>query len=61
MRDIIAPTRKIDEIVLGIPFEEINSTVFSKSFILLGMADINIAEIDNFEKKSKKRFDTFIF
>ena len=54
MRDIIAPTRKIDEIVLGIPFEEINSTVFSKSFIFLGMAEINIAEIDNLEKKSKK-------
>ena len=50
----MAPTRRIDEIDSGIPFEEINTTVFSKLFILLGMAEINIAEIDNLEKKSKK-------
>jgi hypothetical protein len=50
----MAPIRRIDEIDSGIPFEEINSTVFSKSFILLGMAEINIAEIDNLEEKSKK-------
>ena len=50
----MAPTRRIDEIDSGIPFEEINTTVFSKPFILLGMAEINIAEIDNLEKKSKK-------
>ena len=61
IRHIIAPTRRIDEIGSGIPFEEIYSTVLSKSFILPGIADINIAEIDNLEKKSKKRFDTFIF
>ena len=36
------------------PFEEIYSTVLSKSFILPGMAEINIAEIDTLEKKSKK-------
>ena len=36
------------------PFEEIYSTVLSKLFILPGMAAINIAEIDNLEKKSKK-------
>ena len=36
------------------PFVEIYSTVLSKSFILLGMAEINIAEIDTLEKKSKK-------
>ena len=48
------PTRRIDQIVSGIPFEEIYSTVFSKSFILPGMAEMNIAEIDNLEKKSKK-------
>jgi len=53
-RHIIAPTRRIDEIVSGMPFEEIYSTVFSKSFILPGMAEINIAEIDTLEKKSKK-------
>ena len=53
-RKIIAPTRRIDEIVLGIPFEEIYLTVLSKSFILSGMAEINIAEIDTLEKKSKK-------
>ena len=35
-------------------FEEICSTVFLKPFILPGMADINIAEIDTLEKKSKK-------
>jgi len=54
MRHIIAPTRRIDEIGSGIPFEEIYSTVLSKLFILPGMAEINIAAIDNLEKKSKK-------
>ena len=54
IRHIMAPTRRIDEIVSGMPFEEIYSTVFSKSFILPGMAEINIAEIDTLEKKSKK-------
>ena len=44
----------MDEIELGIPFEEIYSTVLSKSFTLLGMAEINIAEIDTLEIKSKK-------
>ena len=50
----MAPTRRKDEIGSGIPFEEIYSTVLSKLFILPGMADINIAEIDTLEKKSKK-------
>jgi len=50
----MAPTRRIDEIGSGMPFEEIYSTVFSKSFILPGMAEINIAEINTLEKKSKK-------
>ena len=50
----MAPTRRIDEIVSGMPFEEIYSTVLSKSFILPGMAEINIAEIDTLEKNSKK-------
>ena len=54
IRHIIAPTRRMDEIELGIPFEEIYSTVLSKSFTLLGMAEINIAEIDTLEIKSKK-------
>ena len=54
MRHIIAPTRRMDEIGSGIPFEEIYSTVFSKPFSLPGMAEINIAEIDTLEKKSKK-------
>ena len=54
IRHIIAPTRRIDEIGSGIPFEEIYSTVLSKSFILPGIAETNIAEIDNLEKKSKK-------
>ena len=50
----MAPTRRIDEIFSGIPFEEIYSTVLSKSFILPGMDEINIAEIYTLEKKSKK-------
>ena len=54
IRHIIAPTRRIDEIVSGIPFEEIYLTVLSKSFIFPGMAEINIDEIDTLEKKSKK-------
>ena len=54
IRHIIAPTRRIDEIGLGIPFEEMYSTVLPKPIILLGMAEINIAEIDTLEKKSKK-------
>ncbi len=54
IRHIIAPTRRIDEIGSGIPFEEIYSTVFPKPLILPGMAEINIAEIDTLEKKSKK-------
>ena len=53
-RHIIAPTKRIDEIGLGIPFKEIYSTVLSNPFILPGMAEINIAEIDTLEKKSKK-------
>ena len=61
MRHIIAPTKRIDEIGSGIPFEEIYSTVLSKSFILPGIPEINIAEIDTLEKKSKNRFDPFIF
>ena len=51
---MMAPTRRIDEIGSGIPFEEIYSIVLSKLFILPGIAEINIAEIDNLEKKSKK-------
>ena len=54
IRHIMAPTRRIDEIVSGIPFEEIYSTVLSKSFILPGIAEINIAEIDTLEKNLKK-------
>ena len=50
----MAPTKRIDDIVSGMPFEEIYSTVLSKSFIFPGMAEINIAEIDALEKKSKK-------
>ena len=57
----MAPTRRIDEIVSGIPFEEIYSTVLSKSFILPGMAEINIAEIDTLEKKSKKELMLLFF
>ena len=38
IRDIMAPTRRIDEIGSEIPFEEIYSTVLSKSYILPGIA-----------------------
>ena len=61
MRHIIAPTKRIDEIGSGMPFEEIYSTVLSNSFILPGMADINIAEIDTLEKKSKKDLKLLCF
>ena len=57
----MAPTRRIDEIGWGIPFEEIYSTVLSKSFILPGMAEINIAEINTLEKKSKKDLKLLFF
>ena len=50
----MAPTRRIDEIASGMPFVEIYLTVLSKLVILPGMAEINIAEIDTLEKKSKK-------
>tara|TARA_B100000886_G_scaffold296795_1_gene224188 strand:- start:687 stop:992 length:306 start_codon:yes stop_codon:yes gene_type:complete len=50
----IAPTRKIDEIGSGIPFEEIYSTVFTKPYISPGMAEKNIAKIDSLEKNLKK-------
>ena len=48
----MAPTRRIDAIGSGIPFEAIYSTVLSKLFILPGMAEINIAEIDTLETVS---------
>mgnify|MGYP004215181887 CR=1 FL=1 len=54
IRHIIAPTRRIDAIGSGIPFDEIYSTVLAKPFIFPGIAEINIAEIANLEKKSKK-------
>ena len=54
IRHIIAPTRRIEEIWTGIPFEEIYSIVLTKLFILPGMAEINIAEIATLEKKFKK-------
>jgi len=57
----MAPTKRIDEIGSGMPFEEIYSTVLSKSFILPGMAEINIAEIDTLEKKSKKELILLFF
>ena len=51
---MIAPTKRIDEIGSGIPFEDIYSTVFSKPVILPGITDINIDEIATLAKKSKK-------
>ena len=61
IRHIMAPTRRIYEIISGMTFEEIYSTVLSKSFILPGMAEINIAEIDTLEKKSKKELMLLFF
>ena len=43
IRHIIDPTRRIDEIGSGTPFEAIYSTVLSKLFILPGIAGMNIA------------------
>ena len=57
----MAPTRRIDEIGSGMPFVEIYSTVLSKSFILPGMAVINIVEIDTLEKRSKKNLILLFF
>ena len=59
IRHIMAPTRRIDEIGSGIPFEEIYSTVLSKLFILPGMAEIIIAEIDT--QKNLKKIWSFYF
>ena len=61
IRHIIAPTRRTDAIGSWMPFEEIYSTWLSKSFILLGIAEMNIAEIAILEKKSKKDFISFFF
>ena len=58
---MIAPTKRIVAIGLGIPFEDTYSTVFSKPVILPGIADINIDEIATLAKKIKKSFDTLIF
>ena len=48
---MIAPTKRIDAIGSGIPFEDIYSTVFSKPVILSGIADINIDEIATLAEK----------
>ena len=53
-RHMIAPTKRIDAIWSGIPFEDINSTVFEKPIILPGIADINIDEIATLAKNQKK-------
>ena len=58
---MIAPTKRIDAIGSGIPFDDIYSTVFAKPVILPGIADINIDEIVTLAKKIKKSFDTLIF
>jgi len=60
IRHMIAPTRRTDAIGSGKPFAEIYSTVFPKRFILPGIAEINIAEIANLEKKSKKDLITLL-
>ena len=58
---MIAPTKRIEAIGSGIPFDEIYSTVFEKPKILPGIADINIDEIATLAMKSKKVFaDLFL-
>ena len=58
---MIAPTKAIEAIGAGIPFDERYSTVFEKPDILLGMADINIDEIATLAMKSKNFFvDLFL-
>ena len=51
---MIAPTKRMDAIGSGIPFEDIYSTVLPKPAIFPGMADMNIADIATLAKKSKK-------
>ena len=61
IRQIIAPTKRIEAIGSGIPFDEIYSTVFEKPVSLPGIADINIDEIATLAMKSKKFFaDLFL-
>ena len=54
VRHMIAPTKRMDAIGSGIPFEDIYSTVLPKPAIFPGMADMNIADIATLAKKSKK-------
>ena len=54
VRHMIAPTKKIDAIGSGIPYEDMYSTVVVKPVILLGIADINIDEIATLAKNQKK-------
>ena len=61
LRHMIAPTKRIDAIRSGIPFENIYSTVLPKPVIFPGMADMNIADITILAKKSKKGSKKFIF
>ncbi len=51
---MIAPTKRMDAIGSGIPFEDIYSTVLPKSVILPGMADMNIDDIATLAKNLKK-------
>ena len=54
VRQMITLTKRMDAIGLGIPFEDIYSTVLPKTAIFAGMADMNIADIATLAKKSKK-------
>ena len=51
---MIAPTKRMDAIGSGIPFEDIYSTVLPKPAIFPGMADMNIADIATLAKNLKK-------
>ena len=54
LRQMIAPTKRIDAIGSVIPFEDMYSTVLSKPIIFPGMADTNIVEIATLAKKSNE-------
>ena len=60
IRHIMAPTRRIYGIILGMHFLEIYSSVLWKSFVLSGMAEINIAVMDTLEKNLKKIWSFYI-
>ncbi len=58
---MITPTKKIDAIGSGLPFEDIYSTVLPSPVIFPRMADMNITDIATLAKKSKKGLKLLFF